>query len=273
MTWRYLLQNKSDYGATLQTFYNYVTNHFNSSIKTIRTDNAPEFSDQFCTKFMKERGIVHQTTCSHRPQQNARVERKHRHVLEVARALKLQSGLPTSYWGDCVLASTYIINRIPSIVLNNVSPYEMMFGKAPDYNELKVFGCLAMATPPGVMTDKLKPRALPCVFVGYPPTKHGYKLLTLNSMTSMVSRDAQFHEHIFPLFDEALQSYLQPVPVNMHHKPPQVNDLFEELFAEMEGTQVSPEVHTTPPRKMLKFSRTRHKMKNLSKIKKHLHFQ
>lgn len=225
MTWIYLLQNKSDYGATLHTFYNYVATHFHNSIKTIRTDNAPEFSDQFCTKFMKEHGIVHRTTCSHRPPQNARVERKHRHMLEVARALKLQSGLPNSYWGDCILASACIINRIPSTVLNNVSPYEVLFRKAPDHNELKAFGCLVMATPPGVMTYKLKPRVVPCVFVGYPAAKRGYKLLNLNSMTSMVSRDVQFHEHIFPLLNEASTPYLQHVPVNLQRMTPQVHNV------------------------------------------------
>lgn len=59
MTWLYLLQNKCDYGNTLSIFHSYVKNHFKSSIKTIRSDNAPEFSDQLCTKLMNDHGIVH----------------------------------------------------------------------------------------------------------------------------------------------------------------------------------------------------------------------
>ncbi|XP_074351615.1 uncharacterized protein LOC141690739 [Apium graveolens] len=181
-------------------------------IKTIRSDNAPEFSDQLCTKFMNDHGIVYQTTCSYRPQQNARVERKHRHVLNVARALKLQSGLADVHWDDCVLATTYVINRVPSSVLkDNVSPYEMLFGEPPDYKKMKVFECLAMDSPPGVSTDKFKPRVVACVFVGYRAAKKGFKLLTLDYMTSFVSRDVQFHEHISPLLDSS--ALIQPVPV------------------------------------------------------------
>lgn len=258
MTWVYLLQNKSYYGATLQDFCSYVENHFHSSIKTIRTDYAPEFSDKFCIKFMREHGIVHQTTCSHRPQQNARVERKHRHILEVARALKLQSGLPNTYWGDCVLASTYIINIIPFTVLNNVSPYEVLFKEPPNYSELKVFGCLAMATPPGVITNKFKPRTVPCVFVGYPASKRGYKLLNLDSMTFMVSRDVHFHEHIFTLLDGTSTPYLQPVPLTLPQRKFQTNDQYEDLFPIVQARTQMPTSQDDDTSKMMHLTMNLH---------------
>lgn len=73
-TWVYLLQNKSDYLCTISAFLNYVKKHFNTSIKFIRSDNALEFADRECKKFYAEHGIIHQTSCVFRPQQNARVE-------------------------------------------------------------------------------------------------------------------------------------------------------------------------------------------------------
>ncbi|KAL8087731.1 hypothetical protein AgCh_037765 [Apium graveolens] len=88
-TWVYLLQNKSDYLGIISAFLNYVKNHFNKSIKFIRSDNALEFIDKECKKFYAEHGIIHQTSCVFRPQQNARVERKHRQILEVARSLMI----------------------------------------------------------------------------------------------------------------------------------------------------------------------------------------
>ncbi|KAE8731176.1 Detected protein of unknown function [Hibiscus syriacus] len=104
------------------------------------------------------------------PQQNGVAERKHRHLLEVARALRFQSKVPIKFWGECVLTSCFIINRLPSSVLQWKTPYELLYHKAPDMNILKVFGCLCYATDPKP-TDKFSPRALPSVFMGYSSTK------------------------------------------------------------------------------------------------------
>lgn len=136
----------------------------------VRSDNALEFDDAACRTFFKSQGIVHQTSCSYRPQQNARVERKHRHILKVARALMFQSGLPVSFWGESVLTAAYIINRLPSTVLNNKCPYELFYNAFVDYDALKSFGCLAFASNPEHTTDKFAARGVACVFIGYPPT-------------------------------------------------------------------------------------------------------
>ncbi|XP_074328123.1 uncharacterized protein LOC141666036 [Apium graveolens] len=66
------------------------------------------------------RGIVHQTTCVYTPQQNGLVERKHRTFLNIARALRFHSSLPISFWEDCLLTTSHIINRTPSLLLNGV---------------------------------------------------------------------------------------------------------------------------------------------------------
>lgn len=99
-TWVYLLQYKSESLATLETFLNYANTHFQKQIKFIRSDNALEFDDAPCNKFFSTHGIVHQTSCVKRPEQNARVERKHRHILEIARSLRFQAGLPLLYWAN-----------------------------------------------------------------------------------------------------------------------------------------------------------------------------
>lgn len=109
-TWVYLLQQKSESLTQLQIFYNFAKTHFNRKIKYLRSDNALEFDDGPCQEFFAKLGIVHQTSCVDRPQQNARVERKHRHILEIARALRFQAGLALSYWGECVMTAVHIIN-------------------------------------------------------------------------------------------------------------------------------------------------------------------
>uniref|UniRef100_A0A1S3X8G1 Uncharacterized serine-rich protein C215.13-like n=1 Tax=Nicotiana tabacum TaxID=4097 RepID=A0A1S3X8G1_TOBAC len=46
--------------------------------------------------------------------------------------------------------------------------------------------------------ERLKPRAAPCIFLGYPFAKKGYKLYNLTTKKCLISRDVIFHEHYFP---------------------------------------------------------------------------
>ncbi|GJW30731.1 cysteine-rich receptor-like protein kinase 8, partial [Tanacetum coccineum] len=100
--------------------------------------------------------------------------------------------------GDCVVIATYLINRFPSVVLGNKTPYEILMNKKLSYSNLKVFGCLAVASNPSRVIDKMAPRGVPCLFLGYPPHQKGYTLINLLTHTRFVSRDVTFYERIFP---------------------------------------------------------------------------
>lgn len=54
----------------------------------------------------------------------------------MARALRFQSGLALSYWGDCILTVVFIINRLSSVALKLEVPYKKLFEKDVDYDEL-----------------------------------------------------------------------------------------------------------------------------------------
>uniref|UniRef100_A0A803NM80 Retroviral polymerase SH3-like domain-containing protein n=1 Tax=Cannabis sativa TaxID=3483 RepID=A0A803NM80_CANSA len=106
--------------------------------------------------------------------------------------------LPITFWGECVLGAVYLINRTPSGLLQNKTPFEILFGHTPTFDELKVFGCLAFAHNQNAKGNKFAPRSRKCVFIGYPYGKKGWKLYDLQTGDIFVSRDVKFHENEFP---------------------------------------------------------------------------
>lgn len=179
VTWIYMMRNKSDVHYIFFAFIKYVQTQYQSVIKKLRSDNAPELAFSQLITYL---GIVHQFSCAYTPQQYSVVEHKHLHLLNVAHALLFQSQVPLAYWSDCVLTAVFLINRTPSLLLNKRSPYEVLCKKVPDCDFLRTFGCLCYASTYPKDRTKFTPRASSCVFLGYASGYKGYKVLDLDTI-------------------------------------------------------------------------------------------
>lgn len=113
------MQFKSDSLQILKQFFTFISTQFDKKNQILRTDNGLEFFNNDCRSFFTSLGIVHQSSCPYTPQQNGLVERKHRHILNIARAIEFQASIPDPYWGECVMHAAYLINRIPTPLLAN----------------------------------------------------------------------------------------------------------------------------------------------------------
>lgn len=213
MTWLFLLKQKSDVCVSLKVFLQYVKTQFGKIVKVLRSDNGTEFVNSVCTTMFQDLGIIHQKSCPYTPQQNGVAERKHKHLLEVTRALRFQAKIPLRFWGQCVLAAAYLINRLPCSALQYQTPYERLYGIKPMLSHLRTIGCLCYAKN---LTehDKLRPRSKSAVYMGYSEIQKGYILFDLTNKSFFVSRDVIFREDLFPFSqgdNVEMQKVLYPI--------------------------------------------------------------
>ena len=197
-SWLYPLHRKSDVFATFVKFKTIAEKLFSTSIKQIQTDNGGEFTSNQFKKFLTAQGIFHRLTCPHTSQQNGIVERKHRHIQEMGLTLLAQSSLSPQYWVDAFLTSVFLINRLPTKVLDSLTPYFLLHKTEPTYMDLRVFGCACYPLLRPYNDHKLAFRSKKCIFLGYSNFQKGYRCLDLATKRVYISRHVIFDEHSFP---------------------------------------------------------------------------
>lgn len=142
----------------------------------MRSDNGSEFVNARVQGLFAKKGILHQHSCVYSPQQNGVVERRHRSLLEIARAVMFHSQLPGKLWPYSILYATWILNRLPSRILNWKSPYNLLHNKDADLTVIYPFGSLTFVV--NTLPDKKKfdSMSITCVMLGITPDYKAYTL-------------------------------------------------------------------------------------------------
>ena len=162
-----------------------------------RSDNAKEYVSEQFQSFMLQHDILHQTFCVDTPVQNGVVERKNRHLLETARALLFQMHVPKHFWADAVSTACFLINRMPSSVLNWDTPYHTLFLNKPLFPiEPQIFGCTCFVQDVRPHVSKHDHKSLKCIFLSYSWVQKGYRCYCPSLRRYLVSTNVKFFENV-----------------------------------------------------------------------------
>lgn len=203
----YILCNKYEALEKFKEFKNQVENELNKKIKILRSDNGKEYINNSFDKFLKDSGIIHQTSNPYTPEQNGLAERMNRTLVERAKCMIFNSCLQKEYWAEAVSTAAYIVNRSPSRALSGVTPYERWTGSKPDVSHMKIFGCKAMVHIPKEKRLKWDTKSRELIFVGYSNTTKGYRFIDPKTRRGIMSRDVVFLENTVKQTKISLQDF------------------------------------------------------------------
>lgn len=102
--------------------------------------------------------------------------------------------IPNYLWGEAVRHSTYLINRVATRTLKDVSPHKCFKKKKPNVGHLRVFGCVCYAKKDTPHLKKLDDRLRELVHLRVEPGSNAYRLYDPEKRRIVISRDVIFTE-------------------------------------------------------------------------------
>ncbi|GJR96510.1 retrotransposon protein, putative, ty1-copia subclass [Tanacetum coccineum] len=198
----YLMKHKHKAFETFKVFQNEVENQLGKKIKAIRSDRGGEYPSHEFVNNMKSCGIVSQLTSPYTPQHNRMFERRNQTLLDMVQSMMNLTTLPKFFWGYAFESAARILNMVPTKKIERM-PYEIWHGKAPKLSYLRVWGCEALVKRDA--PEKLNPRSIKCIFVGYPKETMGYYFYYPPENKIFVARNAEFFQKVVNLLLELIQ--------------------------------------------------------------------
>nr|GEX37209.1 retrovirus-related Pol polyprotein from transposon TNT 1-94 [Tanacetum cinerariifolium] len=171
----------------------------NKTVRFIRTDNGTEFVNHDLTHYYESVSIFHQKSVLRTPQQNAIVERRNRTLVKAARTMLIFSKALMFHWAESVATACYTQNRSLIHTRHKKTACELMHNKKPDLTFLCIFGALCYLTNDSKGLGKLQPTANIGIFVGYAPSRKGYKIYNKRTRRIMKTIHVQFNELSEPM--------------------------------------------------------------------------
>ncbi|CAI7834618.1 unnamed protein product [Closterium sp. NIES-53] len=197
---------------------------FGSDFPVLRlhSDRGGEFSSDLLRAFCRAEGIRQTFTLPASLQQNGIAECRIGMVMDVARTSMIHAAAPHFLWPFAVQYAAHQINLQPRVSLLETSPTLRWTGKVGDASAFRVWGSRAFVRD--LSADKLSSRAVPCVFLGFPPDAPGWQFYHPTSHRVLSSQDVTFDESIpyYCLFPYRTAPLPPPAALPRARSPPDV---------------------------------------------------
>ena len=144
--WTIPLRNKSDVRPSIHAFISYVRTQFRLPILAFQIDNGREYDSNAMRLLLSSLGTQPRLSCPYTSQQNRKAERILHAVNDSLHTMLIHSAAPLEFWAEALATATYLINLCLFRAAGTMTPYELLFGVASSYDELRVFTVSASPT-------------------------------------------------------------------------------------------------------------------------------
>ncbi|CAI7853351.1 unnamed protein product [Closterium sp. NIES-54] len=188
------------------------------------SDRSGEFSSSLLRDFCRGEGILQSFMHPDSPLKNGIVECRIGLVMEVARTSMIHAAAPHFLWPFAVRYAAHQLNLWPRVSLPETSPTLRWTGEVGNASVFRVWGSRAFVRD--TSADKLSPRGIPSVFLGFVPDEPGWQFYHPTLRRVLPSQDVTFDESV-PFY--RLVSYRSapppPPPLFLAPGPPPVDPL------------------------------------------------
>ncbi|CAI5465558.1 unnamed protein product [Closterium sp. Yama58-4] len=188
------LAKKSDVTSTLIRWLLATEGTRGRRVSCLHSDRGGEFRSGILARFCAEQGITQSWTLPDSPQQNGVAERRLGLVMEIARTSIIHTRAPHFLWPYAARYAAHQLNLWPRVSRPGASPTSLWTGSPGVASRFSVWGCLALVRD--TSADKISPRAVPCVFLGFPEGSSDFTFYHPPSHRFFDSRDVRFDESV-----------------------------------------------------------------------------
>lgn len=175
----------------------YVHTQLRLPILAFQTDNGREFDSTALRLLFLAHGVQLGLSCPYMSQQNDKAECILQTLNDYLCTLLIHSAAPLEFWAEALTMATHLINRHPCRATSPAMPFALLFGMAPCYDEIRVFGCRWYPNLTAMTCHKLDARSTTYVFIGYPVDHHGYRYYNITTWRIITSCHIVFDKSLF----------------------------------------------------------------------------